>query len=115
MKSKKLRKNKFLFWFIGFVEGNGSFIINKNGYLEFRITQPSRDAQVLFMIKKSLGFGVVRVQNYSNNTHCYRVMDKNNLLKIISIFNGNIFIDSRKDQFKLWLEAFNLKYKENVY
>ena len=83
--------------------------------MEFRITQPSRDAQVLFMIKKSLGFGVVRVQNYSNNTHCYRVMDKNNLLKIISIFNGNIFIDSRKDQFKLWLEAFNLKYKENVY
>ncbi|PQE31510.1 GIY-YIG endonuclease (mitochondrion) protein [Rutstroemia sp. NJR-2017a WRK4] len=47
----------------GFVEGDGSFIINKDGYLEFRITQSSPDAQILFMIKKELGFGVVRVQD----------------------------------------------------
>lgn len=66
------------------------------------------------MIKKELGFGVVRVQYSSNNTHCYRVRDKNNILKLISIFNGNIFLDTRKEQFKLWLSAFNLKYKENI-
>jgi hypothetical protein len=110
-----LRKNHFLCWLIGFVEGDESFIINKDGYLEFKITQSSKDAQVLFMIKKSLGFGIVRLQSYSNNIHCYRVRDKNNLLKIISIFNGNIFLDSRNSQFKLWLKAFNLKYKENIY
>jgi hypothetical protein len=83
------------------VEGDGSFIINKDGYLEFRITQSSKDAQILFMIKKELGFGVVRVQDSKRDTHCYRVRDKNNLLKLISIFNGNIFIGSRKVQFKL--------------
>jgi hypothetical protein len=38
--------------------------MNKDGYLEFRITQSSEDAQILFMIKKELGFGVVRVQDY---------------------------------------------------
>jgi hypothetical protein len=110
----KLKDDKFKLWFIGFVEGDGSFIINKDGYLEFRITQSSKDAQILFMIKKELGFGVVRVQDSKRDTHCYRVRDKNNLLKLISIFNGNIFIGSRKEQFKLWLNAFNFKYKENL-
>ncbi len=66
------------------------------------------------MIKKELGFGVVRVQDSVRNTHCYRVRDKNNLVKLISIFNGNIFLGTRKEQFKLWLNAFNLKYKENI-
>jgi len=104
----------FKLWFIGFVEGDGSFIVNKDGYLEFRITQSSKDAQILFMIKKELGFGVVRVQDSTRNTHCYRVRDKDNILKLISIFNGNIFLNSRKEQFKVWISAFNLKYKENI-
>jgi hypothetical protein len=109
-----LKDNLFKLWFIGFSEGDGSFIVNKDGYLEFKITQSSVDAQVLFYIKKKLGFGAVRVQDRNNKTHCFRIRDKNNLLKIICIFNGNIFLNSRKKQFKLWLEAFNLKYKENI-
>jgi hypothetical protein len=109
-----LKDNLFKLWFIGFVEGDGSFIINKDGYLEFRITQSSSDAQILFMIKKKLGFGIVRVQDNRYKTHCYRVRDKKNILKLISILNGNIFLSSRKQQFKLWLDAFNYKYKENV-
>jgi hypothetical protein len=55
----------------------------------------------LFNIKKSLTFGLVRVQDKKNNTHCYRVEDKQGLFKIISIFNGNLFLDSQKEQFKL--------------
>ena len=109
-----LKDNLFKLWFIGFTEGDGSFIINNDGYLEFKITQSSNDAQILFMIKKALGFGTVSKQSLRNNTHCYRVRDKNNILKLISIFNGNIFMDSKKKQFELWLHAFNHKYKENI-
>jgi len=65
----------------------------------------------LWLKKKNWG-GVVRVQDSVRNTHCYRVRDKDNIIKLISIFNGNIFLDTRKEQFKLWLNAFNLKYKE---
>ncbi len=120
-----LKNDLFKLWFIGFVEGAGSFIINKDGCLEFKITQSSKDAQILFKIKKELGFGVVRAQN-SKNTHGYIVYDLapgdpsrrrpglKNILKLISIFNGNIFLESKKEQFKLWLNAFNLKYKENI-
>lgn len=45
--------NTFKWWFIGFAEGDGSFILNKDGYLEFKITQSSVDAQILFFIKKN--------------------------------------------------------------
>lgn len=109
----RLKNDLFKLWFIGFVEGTGSFIINKDGCLEFKIIQSSKDAQILFMIKKELGFGVVRAQK-SKNTHSYIVYDIKNILKLISIFNGNIFFHSKKEQFKFWLNAFNLKYKENI-
>ena len=110
----ELKNDLFKLWFIGFVEGAGSFIINKDGYLEFRITWPSKDAQILFKIKKELGFGMVRAQGSKNNTHCYIVYEIKNILKLISIFNGNIFLESKKEQFKLWLNTFNLRYKENI-
>jgi hypothetical protein len=109
-----LKDNIFKFWLIGFVEGDGSFIVNKDGYLEFKITQSSLDAQILFYIKKHLGFGVVRIQDKNNNTHCYRVRDKEGLFKLICIFNGNIFLETRKQQFNLWVNAYNKKYKQNI-
>jgi len=95
------KDNFFKFWFAGFVEGDGSFIINKTGYLEFKVTQSSVDAQVLFYIKKALGFGKVRIQDKNNNTHCFRVRDKQGLFNIISILNGNLFLQTKKQQFKL--------------
>jgi LAGLIDADG DNA endonuclease family protein len=64
----------------------------------------------LFYIKKELGFGIVRVQDKKNKTHCFKVNNKEGLLKIISIFNGNLYLESRKEQFKLWLIAVNKFY-----
>lgn len=96
------------------MEGDGSFVINKDGYLEFKVTTSSLDAQVLFYIKKNLGFGVVRIQDKNNNLHCFRVRDKNGYFKIISVFNGNIFLDERKKQFRWFLTAYNKIYKENI-
>ena len=105
---------KFKWWFIGFTEGDGSFIIGKNGYLEFKITQSSVDAQILFYIKKELGFGSVSLQDKKNNTHHYRIRDKSNLLKIITIFNGNLITQYKINQFNLWVEAYNKAYNTNI-
>lgn len=106
--------DKFKWWFIGFSEGDGSFIVNKDGYLEFKITQSSVDAQILFYIKKELGFGSASVQDKINKTHHYRVRDKKNILKLIQIFNGNIVTKHKLNQFKLWVDAFNKIYKTNI-
>lgn len=104
----------FKHWFIGFTEGDGSFIINKNGYLEFKVTQSSIDAQILFYIKKELGFGSVSVQDKKNKTHHFRVRDQKGILKLIHIFNGNLLTERKNNQFKLWLEAFNKAYNMDI-
>ena len=106
--------DKFKWWLIGFAEGDGHFGIDKRGYLVFKITQSSIDAQVLFYIKKSLGFGTVTVQCTTSNTHQFRVRDKDNLIKIINIFNGNLITKAKILQFKLFLDAFNAKYNTNI-
>ena len=41
-------KNFFEWWLIGFAEGDGVFSVDKRGYLVFKVTQSSVDAQVLF-------------------------------------------------------------------
>jgi len=104
----------FKYWFIGFTEGDGSFIINKTGSLEFKITQPSADAQILFYIKKKLRFGSVSVQDKNNKTHHFRVKNRKHLLVLIYIFNGNLYTKKKKIQFKLWVEAFNKIYNTNI-
>ena len=83
-----LKDNLFKFWFIGFLE-KGYFLINKNGNLELKLVLRSREASVLFLIKKKLGFGVVRIQDKVKNNHCFRVNDEKGLFKLISILNGN--------------------------
>lgn len=106
--------SKFKFWFIGFTEGVGSFIVNKNGYLEFKITQSSIDAQILFYIKKILGFGSVSIQDKKNKTHHYRVRNKKGFLTLINIFNGNLLTEKKNIQFKEWLNAFNILYGAKI-
>lgn len=104
----------FRYWFIGFVEGNGLFIVNKTRYLEFKVTQPSVDAQILFYIKKELGFGSVSIQDKNQRTHHYRVRNKDGLLRVIEIFNGNLYTKKKTNQFILWLEAFNKIYSASI-
>lgn len=105
-----LKDNLFKYWFIGFLEGKGSFMINKNGNLEFKIVHTSTDASVLFYIKKKLGFGVVRIQDKVKNNHCFKVNDEKGLLNLISILNGNLFLDTKQKEFKLWIDAYNKKH-----
>lgn len=88
--------------------------MNEDGTLEFKVTQSSSDAQVLFYIKKNLGFGSVAKQDKVNNTHHYRVRDEKFLLKIIEIFNGSIVLDKVNARFEEFVEAFNLRYNKKI-
>jgi hypothetical protein len=56
----------FLEWLIGFTEGDGSFMVEKSGHVSFQITQ--RDVQVLYFVRRRLGFGRVCEQDAQNNT-----------------------------------------------
>ena len=113
----KLDEN-FKWWFIGFTEGDKSFILNKDGSLEFKITLPSVDSPLLFFIKKQLGFGSVFVslplEDEINKTYHFIVRDKNNIFELIQIFNGNLLTKCNLNEFKLWVEGFNKKYKMDI-
>lgn len=97
---------EFLSWFIGFSEGDGSFIITSRGKLQFVITQDTRDIQVLEMIKNTLKIGKVIKQGA--RTSRFIVQDKKGLELIISLFNGNLVQPSKFNDFKKFLELFNI-------
>lgn len=113
------KKNKtyisFLTWFIGFVEGDGCFAVRKpclpnnpKHRLIFEVGQ--KDPKVLYYIKEKLGFG--RVVSYTesktgNKYWKFFIGDKKNILKIISIFYGNLVLPTRRVQFNKWLSIAN--------
>lgn len=95
----------FLTWFIGFSEGEGSFIVNNRGDLAFVITQSTTDIKILYYIQERLGFGKVIAQ--SVKTSRYVTQSKKEIDIIISIFNGNIILPTKQDILKLFIKAFN--------
>ncbi len=102
-----LPNQKFLEWFIGFSEGEGSFIVAKRGDLSFVITQSSADVESLYFIKNNLGFGKVIVQSTKQKTHRFVIQDYKNLYLICLLFNGNMVFPTRNARFLIFLASFN--------
>ena len=84
-------------WILGFTEGEGSFIINKQNrgtdqlkkivWLEFSLTQHNRDQELLEKIKVYLGCGNVYPKS-ENKYFVYRVSKfDDNFTKIIPFFS----------------------------
>lgn len=100
----QLPSKKFLDWFVGFTEGDGSLIVNKSrGNVFFVITQ--KEIKILNFIKDTLGFGSVIKQGL--NTSRYVVNSKREIDLIISILNGNIILPSKQKRLILFITAFN--------
>ena len=111
---RKKINTQFLEWFIGFTEGDGSFVIFKNK-VYFDVTQSLNDVQVLYYIKKELGFGKVLIRSEKQrNVGVFYVTSEENFLRLINIFNGNLSTNYKKEQFKNGLNVFNNQYKKNI-
>lgn len=106
---KEIPSYEFLSWFVGFTEGDGSFVVNYklNKNLQFVITQSTEDLTILNYIQENLGFGKVIKQG--KRTSRFVVQDLTNLHLIILLFNGNIVLPTRKKNFKDFLDIFNQK------
>lgn len=115
----KLDKH-FLEWFIGFVEGDGSFVVS-NQKVYFDLTQHIRDIDLLYRIKTTLGFGSILTRTSTiadrlkpRDVGVYYVTGKDNFKRLIHLFNGNLVSSHKKSQFKAWLAVFNKQYNENI-
>lgn len=102
-----LPDKSFLEWFIGFSEGEGSFIIAKRGDLSFVVTKSSLDIEILNYIKDNLGFGRVIKQSIKQNTHRFVIQDFKNIFLICLLFNGNMVFPTRQARFLTFLSTFN--------
>lgn len=110
---KKINKN-FLEWFIGFTEGDGSFIVSKDK-VYFDISQNMDDIQVLYYIKKQLGFGKVIIRSeIHRKVGVFYVSSKENFTRLIAIFNGNLSTYYKKEQFRRWLITYNKQYSMHI-
>ena len=98
---KKKINLTFLQWFIGFTEGNASFIVS-NALLFFIINH--KQEKILYFIKTNLGFG--KVSKYGNYSR-FIVADTTNIDRLISIFNGNLILNKTNTRFIYWLDARN--------
>ena len=101
---KHLKKidSTFLEWFIGFSEGDGSF----SKKFSFIINQ--KDPQLLFKIKKKLGFGSV-YETSESGIWRYCVTGQVNCLRLFYLFNGNLILKKTQKRFLNWLT--NIKTK----
>jgi hypothetical protein len=103
---KRIPTSNFLTWFIGFSEGEGSFVVNNRGDLAFIVTQSTSDIRVLEYIKDTLGFGKVISQSLKCSR--YVTQSKKEIEIIISIFNGNIVLPSKQKILDLFIKGFNI-------
>ena len=105
---KRKTSTAFLEWFVGFAEGDCSFIIS-NGRLFFIINQ--KEERVLHYIRTNLGFG--KVSTYKHYSR-YIVASKENTDRLILLFNGNLVLGKTNNRFLLWLKGRNLYSREEI-
>lgn len=67
-----------------------------------------KESAILYHIQNTLAFGKVR---YDKGANCYRfiVEDLSSLTKLAHLFNGNLFLKHRTEQFLNWINVLHSK------
>jgi len=108
----KAPSQAFLEWLVGFVEGDGSFVVNSRGTAVFVITQSTGDIGILHFIQQTLGFG--RVIKQGPRISRFVVEDISSVTLLVALFNGNLVFPLKQASFALFLEAFNNRSNASV-
>jgi hypothetical protein len=118
---------RFLTWFIGFFEGDGSVAYRDSNVgsrtvfdtvskkADFEITQEISNIKLLHKIRKVLGFG--RVLEYEKNGRKYArfyTSKREHILRLVVLFNGNLVLTKRREQFEEWLNVINQGWQLNI-
>ena len=99
-------EQKFLQWFVGFTEGDGSFTVDyQRRRLYFTINQ--RDPEVLHEVQQRLPFGSVAQYPSQRGYWRFFVSDRKGVDRLIHLFNGNLLLEKISARFSQWLQARN--------
>lgn len=115
---KKTIDARFLEWFIGFSEGDGSFNTwFDNGKKRANFTINQNDPKLLQWLRTELGFGTVRKvpkpeqgkkqgkkqgKTGKENLWRFEVGDKKGLFRLYCLFSGNLVLNKRHLKFQKW-------------
>ncbi len=96
----------FLEWFVGFTEGDGSFLIDmKRRRLYFLINQ--RDPKLLYAVRQGLAFGSVTSAPSAEGVWRFSVSHHKGVDQLIHLFNGNLLLRKLSARFSLSLHPRN--------
>lgn len=100
--------DKFNEWLAGIIDGDGSFLISKLGYISCEITMDKNDYHTLMLIKNKLG-GSVKLRS-GVNAYRYRLHHKLGIIDLINRVNGNIRNSKRIPNFIKICTILNITY-----
>ena len=103
------KENKeFKDWLVGFTEGDGSFTTS-SGKPVYSIHLNKVDEPLLYEIQAELGMGNIYI---GKRSAILIVKAKNDIKKLIEMFNGEIYLNKVLKRFSDWVKVYSRKYKE---
>lgn len=104
---------KFLEWFVGFFEGNGSFILGKRGDIGIMFTQSYKNINILKYINNNLNIGNIILESKKDIIYKLTINKKQDIYLLSLIFNGNLVLPTRYGKFIIFLAKLNEKLLKN--
>ena len=111
--SNSNNNKNFYYWLGGLIDGDGSLLLNKKGYVNMEITLDEKDIQTLAYIKKNLGFGnitkrigvkAVRIRSAAKQ--------KNHIITLLENLEGKLLTEEKQKQWEICVNAYNIEKKE---
>ena len=105
--TNSLENIAFKEWLAGLIDGDGYFLLSKNGYNSCEITMDARDKKVLYLIQHRYGGTVKQISNAL--AFKYKLRNREGLIKLINDVNGLIRNPSRLLQMNKLCVKFNIE------
>lgn len=99
-------------WFAGLVDGDGSLLISKKGYMSLEITMSIYDEKTLLQIKQKLK-GSIKIRT-NTQAFRYRLHHKDGMIKALNKLNGLCRNSKRVPQLQKLCQYANIVYKNPV-